>query len=70
MSTMFPGIIASQEQAKSVYIPIGCQCFAAETRDTNLHKVQPSSTFFGCSGRSTFAAGSVCRSGRLGHSWP
>ena len=37
---------------------------------SNLHKVQPSSTFFGRSGRSTFAAGSVCRLCRFGRSCP
>ena len=43
---------------KSVYIPIGCQCFAAEIRHSTLHEVEP---LFGCSGRLTFVAGSVCR---------
>ena len=57
-------------QAKSVYIPIGCQCFAAETRHSKLHKVQPSSPFFGRSGRSPFAAGSVGRLCRFGRSCP
>ena len=54
---VFPGIHASGERLH----PIGCQCFAAETCHSHLHKVQPSSTFFGHSGRSTFAAGGVGR---------
>ena len=57
----------STMQAKSVYIPIGSQRFAAETRHSNLHKVQQLSTFFGRSGHSSLAAGSV---GVFGRSCP
>ena len=59
---VFPGTNASGERLHS--------CFAAETRHSNLHKVQLSSTFFGRSGRSTFAAGSVGRLWRFGRSCP
>ena len=57
-------------QAKSVYIPIGCQCLAAEARHSHLHKVKKFSTSFWRSGRSTLAAGSVGRFGRSGRSCP
>lgn len=46
-------------QTKSIYNPIGCQCSEAKMSH-NLHKVLPSSTFFG---RSYFAAGSFCHFG-------
>lgn len=49
-------------QTKSIYNPIGCQCSEAKTSH-NLHKVHPSSTFFGRSGRSYFATGSFCHFG-------
>ena len=57
-------------QAKSVYIPIGCQCLVAEANNSHLHKVKKFSTSFWRSGRSTLAAGSVGRFGRFGRSCP
>ena len=53
------GVSLGSTQAKGIYIPIGCQCLAAETCHSNFHEVQPLSTFFGRSGRSPYAAGSV-----------